>query len=68
MSERIDARGLSCPEPVILTQRAAASADAFEVIVDNDCAVENITRFAQNTGRRITVSRQGDEYTLKLSK
>ena len=32
----VDARGLSCPEPVILTKQALASNEAeYQILVDN---------------------------------
>ena len=44
----VDARGLSCPEPVILTRKALASgAASYEIIVDNHASKENVTRFAE---------------------
>lgn len=65
----IDARGLSCPEPVILTRKALASGDAsYEVIVDNHASKENVTRFAEHQGYRVTVSENDGEYTLSLEK
>jgi selenium metabolism protein YedF len=42
----IDASGLSCPQPVILTKKALQEYDKVTVIVDNTTAVENITRLA----------------------
>lgn len=34
---KIDARGLSCPEPVILTKKAlAVSHEGLEILVDNE--------------------------------
>ena len=45
--KRVDARGLSCPEPVIQTKNAMASKEAaYEVLVDNVVAKENVSRFA----------------------
>ena len=49
----VDARGLSCPQPVLMTKKALQanpSANAFEIIVDNGTAKENVTRFATNSG------------------
>ena len=41
----VDARGLSCPEPVIITKKALASKDSsYEILVDNITAKENVTR------------------------
>ncbi|MBQ7534048.1 MAG: sulfurtransferase TusA family protein [Stomatobaculum sp.] len=65
----IDARGLSCPEPVILTRKALASGDSsYEIIVDNPASRENVTRFAEHQGYRVSVREDGGEYTLSLSK
>ncbi len=51
MKQTIDARGLACPQPVVLTNRAIASqATQLTVIVDNPVAVENVTRFARAKG------------------
>ena len=44
----VDARGLACPEPVILTRKALAQGgfDLLELIVDDGAARENVLRFA----------------------
>ena len=64
----IDARGRSCPEPVIMVQKQFKANDEMEVLADNACAVENITRFAENKGASIAVTAKGDEYTLTINK
>lgn len=67
----IDARGLSCPMPVLMVQKAVKNGGPgeLEVAVDNRCAVENVTRFARNAGYEVTVAEQGEEeFLLKLSK
>lgn len=64
----IDARGRSCPEPVMMVQKQFKANDELEVLVDNVCAVQNITRFAENKGASIQVSGEGDEYTLIIRK
>ena len=49
--KRVDARGLSCPEPVIQTKNAMASKEAeYEVLVDNVVAKENVSRFVMHQG------------------
>lgn len=66
----IDARGLSCPQPVLLVQRAVkkdASA-LVEVVVDNETAVQNIRRFAKAVGYSFEVAEDAGEYKLKLMK
>ncbi|MGE5404938.1 MAG: sulfurtransferase-like selenium metabolism protein YedF, partial [Candidatus Saccharibacteria bacterium] len=52
MSRLVDARGLSCPQPVILTKKAIEEARGGEVItiVDNTTALENVTKLARSQG------------------
>jgi len=42
----IDARGLACPQPVIMAKKAIEENEQITVLVDNDMAVENIRRLA----------------------
>ena len=61
----IDARGLSCPEPVIRTKNALASGEkAYTVMVDNVTAKENVSRFANHQGYQVQVEKQGDDNIL----
>ena len=65
----VDARGLSCPQPVLMTKKAVEKGGkSYEVIVDNGTAKENVTRFAQNAGFQVKVTEDGDDYDLTLSK
>ena len=65
----IDARGLSCPEPVIMTRKALSSGEqSYEVLVDNPASRENVTRYAEHQGYTVSVSEQDGEYTLSLRK
>lgn len=65
----IDARGLSCPEPVVLTRNAMMSGEAaYKVIVDNNTSKENVTRYAEHQGYKVTVQEEDGEYTLSICK
>lgn len=67
--EKLDARGLSCPEPVIMIRKAMMSgADAYEMVVDNHASKENVTRYAQHQGYTVSVAEQGGEYTLTMTR
>ena len=48
--EQVDARGQLCPMPVLMVQNEikASHPTSLEVLVDDGCAVENVTRFASN--------------------
>ena len=50
MSELVDAKGLGCPEPVILTKKALDSHNDVTVLVDNPTALENVKRLASTSG------------------
>ena len=65
----IDARGLSCPEPVVLLRSAMESnEDAYQIIVDNHASSENTTRYAQHQGYQVAVAENGGEWTLTFTK
>ena len=44
----VDARGLPCPQPVILTRQALAEGgfETYEILVDNAASKENLLKFA----------------------
>ena len=66
---QLDARGLSCPEPVILIRQAMQSGDsANEMPVDNHATKENGTRYAEHQGYTVTVRQEGGDYTLTMQK
>jgi len=48
----VDARGLSCPQPVLMTLDAikGGDADELEVLVDTDTSKENVVRAATSQG------------------
>ena len=57
----IDCRGLQCPAPVLKTKQYLEEEAALEidVIVDNDAAVENVTRFLNFQGFGVSVDSNG---------
>ena len=66
----VDARGLLCPMPVVMVQKEvkANSPAALDVLVDDPCAVENVTRFANSQGYKVVVTEDGADFKLSLSK
>ena len=65
----IDTRGLSCPIPVVMVQKAVKDAPAkLEVLADAEVAVENITRFARSQGYEVSVTEDGIDYKITLTK
>lgn len=55
MAITLDARGLSCPQPVILTldEIKKGANEEIIVLVDTDTSKENVTRAAVSQGCRV---------------
>jgi selenium metabolism protein YedF len=66
MSVIIDARGLACPQPVILAKKAIMENEEVTVLVDNPIAVENIRRLAGKTACGFSFTDKG-EGTLEIA-
>lgn len=65
----IDARGRSCPEPVLITKKSIElHPHGIQVLVDNTTACENVKRFGKNSGYNVTVEEQGEDFLLTLKK
>ena len=65
----LDARGLSCPEPVIMIRKAMMSKkQQYEMIVDNPVSKENVMRYAEHQGYQVTITEHNGEYTLSMKK
>jgi selenium metabolism protein YedF len=64
----VDARGLACPEPVVLTSKALLETDRVITIVDNQVAIENVTRLARSKGFEVEIVHKSDGTYLSLSK
>ena len=67
MSQTVDARGLSCPQPVLLTKQAVDKGEfPIEVLVETVTSRENVRRMAENWGCKVQVEEMGDEFKLTL--
>lgn len=65
----LDARGLSCPEPVIMIRKAMTSKEScYEMVVDNPVSRENVTRYAEHQGYHVSVTEEQGEYKLSITK
>ncbi|NBJ14748.1 MAG: SirA family protein [Dehalobacter sp. 4CP] len=51
----VDARGLSCPQPVVETKKAisAKGGGKIEVLVDTVTSRENVSRLGRNQGWKV---------------
>jgi len=55
----VDARGLACPQPVIMAKKALEENREATVLVDNEAAVENIRRLAAKMSCTCAVTDMG---------
>lgn len=71
MATTVDARGLSCPQPVILTLDEIKTGKDKEIIVlvDTDTSKENVMRAATSQRCQINeVSPEGEGYRILITK
>lgn len=68
---KVDARGDACPLPVVKAKKAIAElngAGEVEVLVDNEIAVQNLTKMAQQKGYRSVVEKLAErEYRVRFT-
>ena len=66
MAKTLDARGLACPTPVLLTKEAVEknNLNVVEVIVDNEAAKENVSRFLGSQSFSVTATQEGEDYKI----
>ena len=71
MSKTVDARGLSCPQPVMMTldEIKTGTTNEIEIIVDTEAAKENVSRAAASQNCTVTnISEEGGEYKITIRK
>jgi TusA-related sulfurtransferase len=71
MSNIVDARGLSCPQPVLLTLNEMKKVNKGEIVilVDTDTSKENVSRAATTQGWNVkSIEPEGIGYRITVSK
>ncbi|MFC1998956.1 sulfurtransferase TusA family protein [Chloroflexota bacterium] len=65
----VDARGYSCPIPVVKTRQAMDGNPGTElsVLVDEVVAKDNVSRLAKSNGYSVEAEKTGDDYKLTLT-
>ena len=68
MEKIIDCKGMACPLPVVNAKKASeemGAGDQLTVLVDNEIAVQNLTRFAEHKGFTVSAEKKGEkEYAV----
>ena len=71
MTTTIDARGLSCPQPVLMTLDAIKKIDTMEMVVllDTEASKENVSRAVESQGWVVSdITEEGQTYRLEIHK
>ena len=71
MSTTVDARGLSCPQPVLMTLDEIKKIDRgdIEILVDTDTSKENVSRAAESQGWQVKdIQDEGEGYKIIINK
>ena len=69
MSTIVDARGLSCPQPVLMAlgEIKKLGKGEIEVLVDTDTSKENVSRAAESQGWRVQeIREEGEGYRIEI--
>jgi len=67
--KKIDTCGMSCPQPVLMTKKALEeSSEGLDIIVDNNTAKGNVERFLKNSGYKVTITENEDNFILEARK
>ena len=66
MTKKLDCRGKACPEPVMQTKEILEKEKPvrIEVIVDNEAAKENVSRFLVHNGFQVSIEQHGTDFTV----
>jgi selenium metabolism protein YedF len=67
MSTELDCRGLACPAPVLQTKQKIENENLNEinVMVDNQAAKENVSRFLENQKFEVAVEQEGTDFHVR---
>lgn len=70
MSIEVDARGLTCPEPLIATKKAldGMNSGIVTTLVDNYASKENVVKFALSQQCGVVVDERNGQYIIRITK
>lgn len=65
--KEVDARGLSCPEPLMLTAEALKSTNGpVKVLVSEPHQKTNVEKYAKDHGRKAISTEKGSEFEIVI--
>ncbi len=62
----VDARGLSCPEPLMMVSAAIKDhpGEKIQVLLSEPYSKANVEKYVKNQGKKVTVKETGSEFEL----
>ena len=63
----LDARGISCPEPLIMLKNALSNEKELVMLLDSRNALENCSDFARKQGFDVEVTEEQGDYKVQIS-
>jgi selenium metabolism protein YedF len=69
-NRELDCRGQACPHPVLKTKELVDQGNVLQitVLVDNDAARENVSRFLERAGYQVQVAARGSDLAITGSR
>ncbi|MCL2217132.1 MAG: sulfurtransferase TusA family protein [Defluviitaleaceae bacterium] len=64
----IDARGFSCPEPLIMLESSLKTESSLEFLVDSKNAWENCLDFAKKQGLSVETEKTDDTFRIRVKR
>lgn len=70
MATELDCKGMACPQPVLRCKRCVDedNPDAMEIVVDNEAARQNVSRFLENQGYSVESTREDEFFRITASR
>jgi selenium metabolism protein YedF len=70
MGIKLECQGLPCPQPVLKCKQTIENdnPESFVIVVDNEAAKENVSRFVGTKGYKVNISTDNGLWTLTASK
>jgi TusA-related sulfurtransferase len=62
----LDARGVSCPEPLLMLKSALKNESSIELLVDSKNAYENCENYAKKLGFTVEFEKSDDTYRMQI--
>ncbi|MCL2028809.1 MAG: sulfurtransferase TusA family protein [Deltaproteobacteria bacterium] len=63
----LDARGMSCPEPLLMLKNALKTEKGIILLVDSNNALDNCRDYARKNGFSVNAATDADNYKIYIA-